>query len=153
MEARFGRSQGDAECRGRVGQLEIVTEAERKERSILGVEMAHGARDLVTIRQSHRAVGHRWRLVEAERHDVEGLLASTRVDGGVDGDPAEPRRPALEVAQPRQLPPGSHECFLERVLGVERVAQDGQGQPVRLGRFQHDEVHECVAVSGSGCDD
>ena len=153
MEPRLGRPQRDAQRGRHVGQLEIVTEAEREQRSIVGVETAHYSRDLVARRQTRRAVRHGRRLVVVERHDPARLLPPTRVDGGRDDDPAEPGWPALWVPQPRQLAPGSHECLLERVFRVGVVPQDGQAQPERIGRLELDQVHECAAVSGSGCDD
>jgi len=52
VQTRLGGSQWDAERGRHVGQLEILTEAERKQRSIVGVEMAHRPPDLVAIRQA-----------------------------------------------------------------------------------------------------
>ena len=130
-----------------------MTESERKQRSIVGIEMAHRPRYLVALRQAGRAVGNWWRLVEAEGHDPACLLPPARVYRCIDGDSTEPGRPALRVTQSGQLAPGTHECLLERVLGVEGVAQDGQAQPERVWRLELDQIHECVAVSGPGCND
>ena len=99
VEARLSRPERDAECRRRVGQLEIVTESERKKRSIVGIETADSPRDFVALRELGRRVGFGRRLVEVEWHDAEPLLAPARVDRGVDRDASEPGRPALRVTQ------------------------------------------------------
>lgn len=91
--------------------------------------------------------------MECQRHDPERLLAPADVDRGVDRDAAEPRRPAIHVTQPRQLAPGLCEGVLEGVLGVGGVAEYCQAQPERLGRFQMNQVHECVPVAGDGGQD
>ena len=153
MKPRLGGPERDAEGGRHVGQLEIVTETERQQRSVPGVEMTHCPRHFVARRQASRAVRRGRRLVEAERHDPARGFAPARVYRARDDDPAKPRRPAVGFPQLRQLAPGSHERLLERVFRVEVVAQDGQAQPKRIGRFEVDQVHESVAVSGRGCDD
>jgi hypothetical protein len=61
VQTRLGSAQWDAECGRHVGQLEILTETERQQRSIVGVEMAHRPTDLVAIRQTGGTVGRWWR--------------------------------------------------------------------------------------------
>jgi hypothetical protein len=64
VQTRLGGPERDAERGCHVGQLEIVTEAERQQRSIVGVEMAHRLVDLVAFRQADRAIGRGRRLME-----------------------------------------------------------------------------------------
>ena len=81
VQPRLCGSQRDAQRSRHVGQLQIVTEAERQQRSIVGVEMAHGLHDLVTLSHPGRAVGGGRRFVEAERRESASVLAPAGVDG------------------------------------------------------------------------
>lgn len=59
----------------------------------------------------------------------------------------EPGVEPIGVTQPRQVPPGSDECLLDRVAGQLRVPEDEAGGPVQPRDGRADELGKGVMIA------
>ena len=71
---------------------------------------------------------------------------ATFVIAGIDDHPAQPRLEPFGVAQARQLPPGTDDRLLGRILGSVRVPEDQAGEREDPVRGRVDERGEGVVV-------
>ena len=70
-----------------------------------------------------------------------------RIDAGVNGQPVEPGIEPVGVAQPGQVPPGSHHGLLDRVARELRVPEDETGGRVQPRDGRVDEHAEGVMIA------
>jgi len=76
--------------------------------------------------------------------------ATHPVPARVHQDPLEPRLEAIRVAERAESPPGGDHRVVRGVLGLERVAQDHAGQPIRSVQLAVSQRGEDRTTIGTG---
>ena len=69
------------------------------------------------------------------------------VEAGMDGQPVEPGIEPARVAQSGQVPPGSHQRFLDRVSGEFPVPEDRGARPRPGARGRAGKHREGVMIA------
>lgn len=149
MKPRLCRPQWHPHgCRDR-RKLEVLLVPEHDQGAIPRLEAVHQTINFVLHGNPSQRVAD-WLSSMTERLD-RCSPAPTTVDlyRRVDEHPPKPRRPAVRITQPRQVPPRVEKGILEGVLRVNAVAKDGVGQSVSLLALQSDQLSEGKLVARS----
>src|SRR5450759_2097704 len=137
MQARLCGSEGNVKGGRHVGHLEVEAEPKHQKRSILLTQTANEPLNLIPSRDVAGFIGQRHWLQFAKRD--RGVAVATppvQFKGRVERHSPEPRQPPIGVAKSRKLAPGANECLLRGVLGVMRVAEYREGEPIGVARFE-----------------
>jgi succinyl-CoA synthetase beta subunit len=144
VQPRFGRTQGDAQCRSDLGHRQVEIVVQDDESPLLGLELVEAALELVAVSRLGHAIGGRHEI-QLGQLDVEAMSPepSRFIDAGTDEQAMEPGVEAFRVAQRGQITPGSDECVLHGVLRLIGVPED---QP--SGRVQTRDRVACQLGEG-----
>jgi Cys-tRNA(Pro) deacylase len=138
VDPRLGGPDRDTERIGNLGHGEAQVEVEDNRRSLLGLEPAEAAIELILI-VDHAGVVSGSGL-ESNHPDLRRLpdAAPALIGAGVDDESVEPGVPALRIAQQRKSLPRSDQGVLDGVFRLVRVVQhevrEGVEPIVRGGR-------------------
>lgn len=154
MQARLCRSEGNVKGGRHVGQLEVEAEPKHQKRSVLLAQTANEPLNLISSRDVAGLIWQRLWLQFAKRDRGVAVAAPPiQFKGRVDSHSPEPRQPPIGVAKSRKLPPGAHECLLRGILGVMRVAEYREREPVSVARFEPHQGLKGFPVAVSSCRD
>ena len=131
MQPGLGGPDGDLERIGRLAQRQADVEMQDQDRSLRVVEAPQPSFELIAVGELRHAIG----LGRFDRHDGElrapPAPVAPDVGARANEQPVQPGIEPLDVAQRRQVPPGSHQCFLGCILRKFGVAQDEASDPVQ----------------------
>ena len=154
MQARLCGSEGNVKGGRHVGHLEVEAEPKHQKRSILLTQTANEPLNLIPSCDLAGLIRH-WRRLQFAKRDrgVAVVTPPVQFKGRVDGHSPEPRQPPIGVAKSRKLAPGANECLLRGVLGVMRVAEYREREPVSVARFEPHQGRKGFPVAVSSCRD
>ena len=143
MEPRLRGSHRDPERRGGVGKRQAQVVVEDDDRSMLGIEAADAALEVITIGRRGLTVtdrmGHDLRELDLDPAPLDGpKLVAARVQE----QPVEPGLEAVRIPQGRQVPPASDHRLLDGVLRAVGIPKDEAGggvEPSHAGASEHGE--------------
>ena len=119
-------------------------------RSLVRRQPAEAPIQLVSIDdRTDRVDGDRF-MGWAPRHAVPMPAAAPGlVHAAADEEPMQPGIEAVGIAEGRQVAPGTHECLLDRVLGLVRFVEDQPCDRIESGESRSDEHGEGVMIASS----
>ena len=132
MQARFGGAERDPQGGRRLRQRQPQEIVEDDDRTRAGVETPEGVIDKLAIGDTEGDVAGRRSAERGELHlERPAPPATQHVDAGADEKSVDPSVEPVGVAQPRQVPPGSEQGFLDRVPRELAIPEDEPGSRVQ----------------------
>ena len=132
MEPRLRGADRDAEGRRHVRQRHPEVVVQDDDSAPLRVEPPEGDVEQIAIGDDRGDVADRRSVDRRQLHlDRPPAAASHDVDAGANDQSAQPGLEPIRIAQPRQVPPGSHEALLDRVSRELVVPEDQSGRRVQ----------------------
>ena len=121
MDPGLGRSYRDTEGLGDFGYRQIHVEVENDGGSVIWLEPAEAAVQLVVVIDRMGVVAGRG--IDPDKGDLDGLTSSEPplISTGVDDQPVEPGIPAFGISQMRKAAPGTDQGIL--MAGIRSVLQ------------------------------
>ena len=126
-------------------------EAKDDDRALLGLELAQRVVEEVTVDDERGRIGDRHIVERVQLHlDDPPASMPSHVDTAMHGEAVQPGVEPARVAQPGQVPPGSHHRLLDRVARELRVPEDESGGRVQARqRPVHEQAEGVLIALGS----
>ena len=151
MQTRLGRPERDPERLRRFRQRQPEEVVDDDDRSPVGIETPERSFHLVAVDDdgvgiADGDVGH-WSQFDL---DDTATTSPQDLEAGTNGDPVDPGREPIGIAQSRQVSPGLDQRLLDRVARELRVVEDQSGRCVQPRDGPVDEHGEGVMIASSG---
>lgn len=150
MEPGLRGPERDVQLGGNVGQRQSNEVVEDDDRPPFRFEPAERLVEELALGEIRSGVANERRGNRIEGHLVHTAASPPRdVEAGMNGQSVEPGIESVEVAQPRQVPPGSNQRLLDRVSRKLTVPEDEAGGSVQSRKGRAGDRGEGVMIAPS----